>query len=38
MLTRNGEFIFLSGKKFPRLTKTRPQEKLRETLELLTSF
>lgn len=34
MLTRNGEFILLSGK-FPRLTRHAPVEKLREAYEML---
>ena len=38
MLTRNGEYIFLSGKRFPRLTSITPEDKLTETLEMLESI
>lgn len=38
MLTRNGEYIFLSGKRFPRLTESTPEKKLLETLNMLKSF
>ena len=38
MLTRNGEYIFLSGKRFPRLTEQEPKKKLEEALHLLKSF
>lgn len=34
MLTRNGDFILLSGK-FPRLQKSKPAAKLREALSML---
>jgi len=35
MLTRNGEYIFISGKKFPRLVQSDPLHKLKETLNML---
>ncbi|MBK1855027.1 transcription-repair coupling factor [Verrucomicrobiaceae bacterium 5K15] len=38
MLTRNGEYIFLTGKRFPRLKSITPEEKLAETLEMLRSI
>ena len=37
MLTRNKDYI-LDNKRFPRLSKTRPGEKLTETLHLLRSL
>ena len=37
MLTRNADFILLGGK-FPRLTKQKADEKLRELLEMVRSF
>ena len=38
MLTRNGEYIFLTGKRFPRLTQVTPVKKLEETLAMLKSI
>jgi transcription-repair coupling factor (superfamily II helicase) len=38
MLTRNGEYIFLTGKRFPRLAEVEPEKKLRETLQMLKSI
>lgn len=38
MITRNGEYIFLSKKRFPRLTEQEPEKKLDETLNLLRTF
>lgn len=38
MLTRNGEYIFLSQKRFPRLTERKPGKKLAEALQMLNSF
>ena len=38
MLTRNGEYIFLTGKRFPRLTQVTPVKKLQETLAMLKSI
>ena len=38
MLTRNGEYIFLTGKRFPRLTSTTPHTKLNEALKMLKSI
>ncbi|MBT8038357.1 MAG: transcription-repair coupling factor [Verrucomicrobiae bacterium] len=38
MLTRNGEFILLTGKRFPRLTEVAPEKKLQETLQMLKSI
>lgn len=38
MLTRNGEYIFLTGKRFPRLESTQPLDKLHETLKMLRSI
>ena len=38
MLTRNGEYIFLTGKRFPRLHSMDPEEKLSETLKMLKSI
>ena len=38
MIHRNGDYILLEGKRFPRLTATRPAEKLAETLKLLRSL
>jgi len=38
MLTRNGEYIFLTGKRFPRLTEIEPAKKLLETLQMLKSI
>ncbi|MGJ8678603.1 MAG: transcription-repair coupling factor [Akkermansiaceae bacterium] len=37
-ITRNGEYIFVSGKKFPRLIQSDPLLKLKETLQLLQSI
>jgi len=38
MLTRNGDYIFLTGKRFPRLKSITPTDKLAETLEMLRSI
>ncbi|MDC0088042.1 transcription-repair coupling factor [Akkermansiaceae bacterium] len=38
MLTRNGQYIFLEGKKHPRLVQSDPLLKLKETLKLLISI
>ncbi|MFD2256512.1 transcription-repair coupling factor [Luteolibacter algae] len=38
MLQRNGSPILLDGSRYPRLTKTKPGEKLEEALTLLESF
>lgn len=35
MLQRNGDYIMLEGRRFPRLTRTTPQEKLGEALNLV---
>lgn len=35
MLTRNGNYIMLEGKRFPRLSKTDPKEKLQQALQML---
>ena len=38
ILHRNGSPILLDGSRFPRLTKSKPAEKLEETLEMLKNF
>jgi len=38
MLTRNGEYITLSKKRFPRLTESLPEKKLSEALKMIESF
>ena len=38
MLTRNGNYIKLSKKRFPRLTETTPKKKLTEALKMIESF
>jgi transcription-repair coupling factor (superfamily II helicase) len=38
MIHRNGDYILLEGKRFPRLTATRPEAKLTETVKLLRSI
>ena len=38
MLTRNGEYIFVASKRFPRLKTSHPIEKLKETLKMLKSI
>lgn len=38
ILTRNGQFIQLEGKRFPRLTESDPQKKLTESLHMLRSI
>ena len=38
MLTRNGEYIFLTGKRFPRLNSVEPEGKLTESLQMLKSI
>lgn len=38
MLTRNQQFIQLEGKRFPRLTETSPEKKLRESIQMLRSI
>ena len=38
ILHRNGSPILLDGSRFPRLTKTKPGEKLEEALEMLRNF
>ena len=38
MLTRNAQYIFLAGKRFPRLTAVKPVDKVREALEMLKSI
>ena len=38
ILTRNGQFIQLEGKRFPRLTETLPQKKLLESTQMLRSI
>ncbi|MCP5537631.1 MAG: transcription-repair coupling factor [Akkermansiaceae bacterium] len=38
MLTRNGEYIFLKGKRFPRLTEVEPLKKLQQALQMLKSI
>ncbi|MCH7225585.1 transcription-repair coupling factor [Haloferula sp. A504] len=35
MLQRNGDYIMLEGRRFPRLKQTKPAAKLREAIELL---
>jgi transcription-repair coupling factor (superfamily II helicase) len=38
MLQRNGDYIMLEGRRFPRLTKATPQDKLGEAIELIRSL
>lgn len=38
MLQRNGSPMLMDGSRYPRLTKTKPKEKLTETLKMLKSF
>jgi len=38
ILTRNGQLIQLEGKRFPRLTETLPEKKLRESIQMLRSI
>ncbi len=38
MLTRNGQFIQLEGKRFPRLTEVDPQKKLSQAIDMLRSI
>ena len=38
ILTRNGQYIQLEGKRFPRLTETLPQKKLRQSIDMLLSI
>ena len=38
MLQRNGSPILMDGSRYPRLAKTKPGEKLNETLEMLRNF
>jgi transcription-repair coupling factor (superfamily II helicase) len=38
MLQRNGDYIMLEGRRFPRLTTIAPQDKLQESLELMRSL
>ncbi len=38
MLQRNGSPILMDGSRYPRLTKTKPREKLEEALEMLRNF
>ena len=38
MLTRNGNYIFLTGKRFPRLDATKPSGKIKEALDMLQSI
>lgn len=38
MLHRNGEYILLEGRRFPRLKSAKPAEKLTETIALLETF
>lgn len=38
MLTRNGEFIFIAHKRFPRLTEYLPENKITEVIDLINSF
>ena len=38
ILHRNGSPILLDGSRFPRLTKSKPAEKLEEALEMLRNF
>ena len=38
ILTRNGQFIQLEGKRFPRLTESRPEKKLIESIQMLRSI
>jgi hypothetical protein len=38
MLQRNGSPILMDGSRYPRLAKTKPGEKLEETLEMLRNF
>ena len=38
MLTRNGNYIFMEGKKFPRLNATGSQQKLKEAIDMLKSI
>lgn len=38
MLTRNGEFIFIAHKRFPRLTEHLPENKITEVIDLINSF
>jgi transcription-repair coupling factor (superfamily II helicase) len=38
MLQRNGSPILLDGSRFPRLAKSKPEEKLHEALEMLKNF
>ena len=38
MLTRNGNYIFLAGKRFPRLESIQPTEKMEEAIKLLQSI
>jgi len=37
-LQRNGSAILMDGSRFPRLTKSKPAEKLEEALEMLRNF
>lgn len=38
MLQRNAQYILLAERRFPRLTKTKPLEKLHEALQMLQNF
>jgi transcription-repair coupling factor (superfamily II helicase) len=38
MLTRNGSYITVSKKRFPRLTETTPEKKLNEARQMIESF
>ncbi len=38
MLTRNGEYIFLAAKRYPRLKSTEPTKKLTEAIKMIESF
>ncbi|MGB2428390.1 MAG: transcription-repair coupling factor [Akkermansiaceae bacterium] len=38
MLTRNAQYIFLAGKRFPRLTASSPLDKIHEAVEMLKSI
>jgi len=38
MITRNGDYIMLEGRRFPRLTEVKPEKKLNECIELIRSI
>lgn len=38
MLTRNGQYIFIGNKRYPRLSETEPERKLKEVLTMIRSI